>query len=167
MTSDIVGARSLVEQPRCPERASGSSRGQRPRKRVPPRNRPCRGRRCGSGGEAPQRQRLFIRPLQGRGQGMPVPGGVAPGYYMNPLRGFSAFRPRPASKIVNRQPASPDGCAGLAVYLLSCRSQLEEVVAHNGEGNGLAKVVTVPANGLREELPILLAVVVEDSLSPE
>jgi hypothetical protein len=45
--------------------------------------------------------------------------------------------------------------------------KLEEVVAHNGEGDGLAKVVTRPANGLRKELRIPLAVVIDNCLSPD
>jgi hypothetical protein len=45
--------------------------------------------------------------------------------------------------------------------------KLEEVVAHNGEADGLAKMLTRLANGLRKELPICLAVVIDNSLSPD
>jgi hypothetical protein len=51
--------------------------------------------------------------------------------------------------------------AGLAIYFLLCRNQLEKVVAHNGKGDGLAEMPTMLANCLREDLPILLAVVVK------
>jgi hypothetical protein len=51
--------------------------------------------------------------------------------------------------------------AGLAIYFLLCRNQLEKVVVHNGKGDGLAEMPTMPANCLREDLPILLAVVVK------
>ena len=41
------------------------------------------------------------------------------------------------------------------------------MVTHNGEGDGLAKMLTRQASGLRKELPISLAVVIDNSLLPD
>jgi hypothetical protein len=75
-------------RPACPARALYSSRGQRPRKTNPETDRPWRGRIDLGRGPIYGHDVSPSTPPGSSLVGPPVSGGVAPGYFINPLRGF-------------------------------------------------------------------------------